>query len=88
MTDTKRSPLPPLEELAEAVSILIAIGIHPQKDQRKELEKVLQNAGSLRDFFPVANGPCERDAIINTHLGAGGVITPGRFQDPEGEKSW
>jgi hypothetical protein len=24
------------------------------------------------------------DAMINIHLGAGGVMTPGRIQDPEG----
>ncbi len=68
----------------EAVTTLTTVGLHPQKEQRKELEKVRQNAGILRDWFPVANGPCNKDARINTHLCAGGVRTPGRIQDPEG----
>ena len=50
MTDTKKSP--PLVELAEAVTPLTAVGLQPNKKQRKELEKALQNAGSLRDWFP------------------------------------
>ena len=79
LMDTKKSPLPPLEELAEAVTLLMAIGLQPHKEQRKELEKALQTAGSLRDWFPAAKGPCNRDARINTHLGAGGVMTPGRI---------
>jgi hypothetical protein len=87
LKNTKRSPLSPLEELAEAVTILTVVGLQPQKEQRKELEKVLHNAGSLRDWFPAANGPCKRDSRINTHLGAGGVMTSGRIQDPEGAKT-
>ena len=86
LMDTKNTPLPPLEELAEVVSTLTAVGLQPHKEQRKELEKVLQNTGSLRDWFPAAKGPCNRDARINTHLGAG-VITLGRIQDPERAKS-
>jgi len=85
--DTKNPPLPPLEELAEAVTILTAVGLQPQKEQRKELEKALHTSGSLRDWFPAPNGPCNRDARINTHLGAGGVMTPCRIQDHEGAKA-
>jgi hypothetical protein len=44
-------------------------------------------ASSLRDWFPAAKGPCNRDAMINIHLGEGGVMTPGRIQDPEGAKA-
>ena len=86
LTDTKKSPLPPLEELAEAIAILTVVDLQSQKEQRKELEKVLQNAGSLRDWFPAAKGQCNMDARISTHLGAGGIMTPGRIQDPEGAK--
>jgi len=86
LTNNKRSPLPPLVELAEAATTLTAVGLKPQKGQRKELEKALQNAGSLRNWFPATNGPCNRDVDINTHLGAEGVMIPGRIHDPEGAK--
>jgi hypothetical protein len=49
LTDKKKAPLPKSEELAEAVTTLTAIGLHPQKEQRNELEKPRQNAGSLID---------------------------------------
>ncbi len=77
----------PLKELSKAVSILLVAKLQPQKEQRKELEKILQSAGSLTGLIPVANGPCNRDARINTHLGAGGVMTPGRIQEPEGAET-
>ena len=87
LTNTKKSPLPPLEEMAEAVSTLTTVGLKPQKERRKELEKVLQISGSMKVWFPTVNGPCNKDARINKHLGAGDVITPGRIQDPEGAKN-
>ncbi len=40
----------------------------------------------MRDWLPAAKGPCKRDARINSHLRARGVMTPGRIQDPEGAK--
>ena len=43
--DTKKSPLPPLEDLAEAIEVLIAAGLKPDKQPRKELEKLLQSEG-------------------------------------------
>jgi hypothetical protein len=87
LNDTKKSPLPPLEELAdEAVTTITAVGLQPNKEHKKELEKALQTTGSLRDWLPLAKGPCNRDARINTHLGVGGAMTPGRIQDPEGAK--
>jgi len=57
LTDTKKSPLPPLEDLAEAVTTFRIVGLKPQKEQRKEMEKSLQNEGSLKDCFPAANRP-------------------------------
>ena len=41
MMDTKKSPLPPLEDISEAVEALIAVGLKPDKEPRKELEKFL-----------------------------------------------
>jgi len=42
MMDTKRSPLPPLEDLSEAVEALIDAGLKLDKEPRKELDKMLQ----------------------------------------------
>ena len=38
MMDTKKSPLPLLEDLSEAVEALIAAGLKPDKEPRKELD--------------------------------------------------
>ena len=87
MTDTKRSPLPPLEDLSEAVAALRDAGLKPDRKQRKELEKMLQAEGTARHWFAEPRGPCVRDIRINTHLGAAGVMKPGRIQDSEGAKT-
>jgi hypothetical protein len=39
--DTKKSPLPPLEDIAEAMKALIAVCLKPDKEPRKDLEKLL-----------------------------------------------
>jgi len=43
--DTKKSPLPPLGDLAKAVEALMAAGPKPDKEPRKELENLLQAKG-------------------------------------------
>ena len=85
--DTKKSPLPPLEDLAEAVKALMAAGLKPDKEPRKELKKVLQSEGTARHWFAEPRGPCIRDTRINSHLGAAGVMKPDRIQNPEGAKT-
>ena len=87
MMDTKKSPLPPLEDLSEAVEALITAGLKPDKEPRKELEKMLQAEGSARHWFAEPRGPCIKDIRLNSHLGAAGVMTPGRIQDSEGAKT-
>ena len=84
--DTKKSPLPQLEDLAEAVEALMAAGLKPNKEPRKELEKLLQAGGTARHWFAEPRGPCIRDIRINSHLGAARFMTLGRIQDPEGAK--
>jgi hypothetical protein len=84
---TKKTPLPPLEDLAEAVAILIKVGLQHNNEPRKELERLLQAEGVTKEWFPKTHGPCTRDIRINTHLGAGGVMTQVRIQDPEGAKT-
>ena len=84
--DTNKTPLPPLEYLAEAITDLQQHGLRHNKEPRKELEKILQTEGASKEWFPEQHGPCTQDMRINTHLGARGVMTPGRIQDPEGAK--
>ena len=85
--DTKKSPLPPLEDLTEAVKTLMAAGLKPDKEPRKELEKRLQAEGTARHWFAKPRGPCIRDTMINSQLGASGIMTAGRIQNPEGAKT-
>ena len=87
VVDTKKSPLPPLEDLSEAVGALMSSGLKPDKEPRKDLEKLLLTERTTRQWFPKYRGPCTRDNRINTHLGAVGVMTPSRIQDPEGAKT-
>ena len=87
VVDNKKTPLPPLEDLAEAVSVLLHVGLQPHKEPRKELDKLLQAEGATKEWFLDSRTPCSRDMRINGHLGAGGVMTPGRIQDPEGAKT-
>ena len=34
-------------------------------------------------WFLAPRGPCNRDLTINSHLGADGIMTPGRIHDPK-----
>jgi hypothetical protein len=63
VVETKKTPLPPLEDLAEAITILLAAGLHHDKEPRKELEKVLPTEGITKDWIPDQRGPARR----NTH---------------------
>jgi hypothetical protein len=87
MRDTKKTPLPPLEDLADAVTVLLQTRLQHNKEPRKDFEKLLQEEGAAKNWFPEKYGPCARDLRINSHLGAGGVMTTGRIQDPEGAKT-
>ena len=41
IVDTKKSPLSQLEDLAEVVEALMAVGLKTDKEPRRELEKLL-----------------------------------------------
>jgi hypothetical protein len=41
ITETKKTPLPPLEDLAEAVTILFKVGLQHNTEPRRELKKLL-----------------------------------------------
>jgi len=83
---TKKTPLPPLEDLAEGVRVLLKAGLQHNKQPRKKLEKILQAEGVSKEWFSEPYGPCTRELRIDSHLGAGGVMTPGKIKDPEGGK--
>jgi hypothetical protein len=84
---TRKTPLPPLEELAASTETLLEVGLQPEKVPRKDFLNILQKSGNVKDWFPDPYGPCSRDLRLNAHLGAGGIMTPGRIQDTEGAKT-
>jgi hypothetical protein len=49
VVDTKKTPLRPLEDLAEAVTFLLQTGLQHNKEPRKELEKILQVEGAYKE---------------------------------------
>ena len=57
MYGIKKTPLPPLEDLAEAVTVLLHVGLQQHKEPRKELKKILQAEGATKEWFPETHGP-------------------------------
>ncbi len=49
VVDTKKTPLLPLEDLAEGVAILLKAGLQHNKEPRKDLEKILQAEGVSKE---------------------------------------
>ena len=47
--DTRKTPLPPLEEIAEATEILLVEGLRRDKLPRKDLIKMLQTSCDTKD---------------------------------------
>jgi len=86
VADTRNTPLPPLEELAEGTTALIESGLKLGIELRRELEKSLKEAGTLRDWYPNKHHR-EQNISLNNHLGATGAMSTGRVQDPEGAKT-
>jgi hypothetical protein len=62
VVDTKKTPLPPMEDLAEAVTLLLQVGLHQNKEPRKELKKYYTRRGPRRSGFrrhkAPAHGTC------------------------------
>ena len=52
IVDTKKSPVPPLDDLAEVVEALKTSRLKPDKDPRRDLEKLLHTEGTTRRWFP------------------------------------
>jgi hypothetical protein len=86
VVDTRRTPLPALEDMAEGATILIESGLRLGTAPIRDLEKTLREAGMQRDRYSEKHY-CEQDLSLNTHLGARGAMSTGRVQDPEGAKT-
>jgi len=86
IADTRKTPLPPLEELAEGTTALIKAGLKHGALTRQDLDKSLKEAGTTRDWY-IDKYYCEQDLSLNEHLGAAGAMSTGRVQDPEGAKT-
>jgi len=85
--DITQTPLPQLEEIARGAAILLATINKTGTQQRKDMDATLRAAGTAPDWFPDPAGKCQRNHELNYHLGAEGVMSSGRIQDPEGAKN-
>ena len=86
VADTRKTPLPPLEELAEGTTTLIESGLTLGAQPRQELDKSLKDAGTLRDRYP-EKYYLDQDLSLNAHLEEAGAMSTGHVQDPEGAKT-
>jgi hypothetical protein len=50
--DIRKSPLPPLEDLAEGVTVQMATGLKLGTEPRKDLEIALSESGTYQVWFP------------------------------------
>jgi hypothetical protein len=82
-TNTRKTPLPPLQDLAEGATVLLEAGLRLGTKPRCDLEKALREAGTQQDWY-LEKHCCEQDLSLNTHLGAEGAMSTGRVQAPEG----
>ena len=77
MADTRKSPLPPLEDLAEGVTVQLVTGLKPGSEPMKDLDIALRESGTYLDWFPDREdrNTWTQDLRLNTHLGAGGAMS-------------
>jgi hypothetical protein len=52
VTNIRKSPLPPLEDLAEGVTAHLATGLKPGSEPRKDLDIALRESGTYLDWLP------------------------------------
>jgi hypothetical protein len=77
VADTRKTPLPSLEDLAKGATVLIAAGLRLGTEPIRDLENALREAGTQQDWYP-DHHCCEQDLSLNTHLGDGGAMSIGR----------
>jgi len=87
LADIRKSPLPPLDNLAEGVTVQLATRLKHGTEPRKDLNIALRESGTYQDWFPGDRHTCAHDLRLNTHLRAGGAMSTRFIQDPEGAKT-
>ena len=87
VADTRKTPLPHLEDLAEGIMAHIHAGLKLGTEPRKELDATLRAAGTRLEWFPRRNHTCVQDLRLNTHLGAGGAMSTRPIRGPDGAKT-
>ena len=75
-----------MEDLAEGAKILIEAGLRLGTEPRRDMENTPREAGTQREWYPDKYN-CDQDLSLHDHLGAGGAMSTGRVQDPEGAKT-
>jgi len=71
-------PLPPLEDIARAVSIQLREVVKLETQSRRDLEVAPRTPGIEAIWFPDSQHVCEQNFAFNKHLGADGAMSPGR----------
>ena len=84
MVDIRKSPLPSLENLAEGVTVQLTTVLKHGAEPIKVLDVNLRESGTHQGWFPGNRHTVAHDLRLDTHLGAGGAMSTGRIQDPEG----
>ena len=79
MADIRKSPLPPLEDLAEGVTIQLATGLKHGTEPIKDLDIALHESRTYQVWFLGDRNTWAQDLRLNTHLGAGGAMSTERI---------
>ena len=77
VANTRKTPLPPLEDLVEGVSIMLAAGLKHGSEPRKELGHAIRASRTKLYLFPGDQHTNAQDMRLNTHLGAIGAMSKG-----------
>ncbi len=78
--------LPQLEKIEQGTAILLNIVTHMGTQQKRDLDAALRAAGTTAYLIPYPDALCQKNINLNYHLGAEGVMSPGRIQDTKGAK--
>ena len=57
IADIRKHPLPPLEELAEGVTLHLAAGWKNGCEPRKDIDRALKEANNTNEWFPKSKDP-------------------------------
>jgi hypothetical protein len=83
VADTTKTPLPPLEDLAQGDMAQLHAGLKYGSHPRKELDAILRTIGTQFDWYlGDKHLTCAQDVRLNKHIVAGGVMLTLCIQDP------